>query len=75
MLALGKKLPGMVRLGLEIMLVDIRSVLDLFDLDLLLISFGFSRFLFLLVAKAAIVHDLADDGTGIGGHFQPRPRA
>ncbi|BBY00631.1 hypothetical protein MSEO_11300 [Mycobacterium seoulense] len=51
------------------MIVDLRSQLLLFDDGLLLVAAGFARLLRRLVFELAVVHDLADGGSGIGGDF------
>ena len=62
-----EELARSIRFGVEIMDVDVGSVLDLFDVDLVLLLLGLARLLLLLEAEAPVVHDLADDGTRVGG--------
>ena len=69
MLALIEELARPPCLGVEIVDVDVGSVLDLFDLDMVLLLLGLARLLLLLEAEAPVVHDLADDGARVGGDF------
>ena len=67
--ALTEELAGPIRFGVEIVDVDVGPVLDLFEFDLVLLLLGLTRLLLLLEAEAPIVHDLADDGSGVGGNL------
>ena len=62
MFALIEELAGTPSLGFKIVDVDVGSVFDLFELDLMLLLLGLTSLLFLLEAEAPLVHDLADDG-------------
>jgi hypothetical protein len=50
----------------EIVDVDVGSVFDLFDVNLVLLSLGFPGFFLLLVAETPVIHDLAHDGPRTG---------